>query len=159
MTQTTSGIEQVFMPVYQRRKKVNPNDKNVNVSFTDKLGDAFEEYNVFHHKFLDWAEINGYDRKRVMQMSKEDLQKLVEECTAELDPYSRYLGRNPDKAQALEGLLQLPVALWPAPIRTEIEDLKTRVGSGLVVMTFGELSKVETFLLRFQVRQQHGTKL
>ena len=68
------------------------------------------------------------------------LQKLVEECTAELDPYSRYLGRNPDKAQALEGLLQLPVALWPAPIRTEIEDLKTRVGSGLVVMTFGELS-------------------
>jgi len=79
MTQTTSGIEQVFMPVYQRRKKVNPNDKNVNVSFTDKLGDAFEEYNVFHHKFLDWAEINGYDRKRVMQMSKEDLQKLVEE--------------------------------------------------------------------------------
>jgi len=79
MTQTTSGIEQVFMPVYQRRKKVNPNDKNVNVSFTDKLGGAFEEYNVFHHKFLDWAEINGYDRKRVMQMSKEDLQKLVEE--------------------------------------------------------------------------------
>jgi len=79
MPQTTSGIEQVFMPVYQRRKKVNPNDKNVNVSSTAKLGDASEEYNVFHHKFLDWAEINGYDRKRVMQMSKEDLQKLVEE--------------------------------------------------------------------------------
>lgn len=68
------------------------------------------------------------------------LQKLVDECTEELDPYSRYLGRNPDKAQALEGLLQLPVELWPVPVRAEIEDLKTRVGAGLVVMTFGELS-------------------
>lgn len=68
------------------------------------------------------------------------LQKLVDECTEELDPYSRYLGRNPDKAQALEGLLQLPVELWPAPVRAEIKDLKTRVGTGLVVMTFGELS-------------------
>ncbi len=53
MTQTTSGNEQWFMPVYQRRKKVNPNDKNVTVAYTDKMGDAFEEYNVFHHKFLD----------------------------------------------------------------------------------------------------------
>ena len=79
MTQTTSGIEQVFMPVYQRRKKVNPNDKNVNISFTDKMGDAFEEYNVFHHKFLDWAQINGYDRKKVMQMDNETLQALVKE--------------------------------------------------------------------------------
>lgn len=68
------------------------------------------------------------------------LQKLVDECTEELDPYSRYLGRNIDKAQALEGLLQLPLGLWPAPVRAEIEDLKTRVGAGLVVMTFGELS-------------------
>jgi len=79
MTQTTSGIEQVFMPVYQRRKKVNPNDKNANISFTDKLGDAFEEYNVFHHKFLDWAQINGYDRKKVMRMDKDALQELVQE--------------------------------------------------------------------------------
>jgi len=79
MTQTTSGIEQVFMPVYQRRKKVNPNDKNANISFTDKLGDAFEEYNVFHHKFLDWAQINGYDRKKVMRMDKDSLQELVQE--------------------------------------------------------------------------------
>ncbi|MDD2289091.1 MAG: adenosylcobalamin-dependent ribonucleoside-diphosphate reductase [Bacteroidales bacterium] len=78
MTQTTSGIEQVFMPVYQRRKKVNPNDKNVNISFTDKMGDAFEEYNVFHHKFLDWAQINGYDRNKVLQMDKDALQELVQ---------------------------------------------------------------------------------
>ena len=79
MTQTTSGIEQVFLPVYQRRKKVNPNDKNVTISFTDKMGDAFEEYNVFHHKFLDWAEINGYDRNKVINMGKDDLQVLVKE--------------------------------------------------------------------------------
>lgn len=78
MTQTTSGIEQVFLPVYQRRKKVNPNDKNANVTFTDKMGDAFEEYNVFHHKFLDWAEINGYDRNKVMAMNKEELEDLVQ---------------------------------------------------------------------------------
>ncbi len=79
MTQTTSGIEQVFMPVYQRRKKVNPNDKNVTVAYTDKMGDAFEEYNVFHHKFLDWAEINGHDRNAVIGMDKDALQKLVQE--------------------------------------------------------------------------------
>ncbi len=78
MTQTTSGIEQVFMPVYQRRKKVNPNDKNVKVSFTDKMGDAFEEYNVFHHKFLDWAEINGHSRDAVMEMDSAELDSLVE---------------------------------------------------------------------------------
>ncbi len=78
MTQTTSGIEQVFLPVYQRRKKVNPNDKNVTIAFTDKMGDAFEEYNVFHHKFLDWAVINGYDRDSVIGMNKEDLAALVE---------------------------------------------------------------------------------
>lgn len=68
------------------------------------------------------------------------LQSLVDACTEALDPYSRFIGRNPDKAQALEGLLQLPVDLWPAPIRAELEDLKVRVGDGMVVMTFGELS-------------------
>ncbi|HNY23727.1 MAG TPA: ribonucleoside-diphosphate reductase, adenosylcobalamin-dependent, partial [Bacteroidales bacterium] len=78
MTQTTSGIEQVFLPVYQRRKKVNPNDKNVTIAFTDKMGDAFEEYNVFHHKFLDWAVINGYDRDTVIGMNKEELAALVD---------------------------------------------------------------------------------
>ncbi|HHV03849.1 MAG: adenosylcobalamin-dependent ribonucleoside-diphosphate reductase [Bacteroidales bacterium] len=79
MTQTTSGIEQVFLPVYQRRKKVNPNDKNANISYTDKMGDAFEEYNVFHHKFLDWAEVNGHNKNKVMAMNKEELQALVQE--------------------------------------------------------------------------------
>ena len=61
MTQTTSGIEPVFLPVYKRRRKVNPNDTNVHVDFVDETGDAFEEYIVFHHKFVTWMEANGYD--------------------------------------------------------------------------------------------------
>ena len=62
MTQTTSGIEPVFLPVYKRRRKVNPNDTNVHVDFVDETGDAFEEYIVFHHKFVTWMEANGYDQ-------------------------------------------------------------------------------------------------
>jgi len=77
MTQTTSGIEPVFRPFYTRRKKVNPSDKNAKVSFKDEKGDCFEEYFVFHHKFLDWAVINGYDRDQVLAMSEQDLDKLV----------------------------------------------------------------------------------
>ncbi|MCR9011349.1 adenosylcobalamin-dependent ribonucleoside-diphosphate reductase [Gabonibacter chumensis] len=61
MTQTTSGIEPVFLPVYKRRRKVNPNDKDVHIDFTDETGDCFEEFIVFHHKFMVWMEKNGYD--------------------------------------------------------------------------------------------------
>ncbi len=68
------------------------------------------------------------------------LQELVNECATALDPYSRYIGRYPDKAQALEGLLQLPANLWPAPVRAELDDLKSRVGEGMILMSFGELS-------------------
>ncbi len=68
------------------------------------------------------------------------LQELVNDCTAALDPYSRYIGRHPDKAQALEGLLQLPAKLWPEPIRVELDEIKKRVGDGLILMSFGELS-------------------
>ncbi|HOZ14055.1 MAG TPA: adenosylcobalamin-dependent ribonucleoside-diphosphate reductase [Tenuifilaceae bacterium] len=77
MTQTTSGIEPVFMPYYKRRRKVNPNDKNVKVSFTDKVGDSWEEFNVFHHKFLVWLEVNGYNPEEVMTYSDEQVQELV----------------------------------------------------------------------------------
>ncbi len=65
MTQTTSGIEPVFMPVYKRRRKVNPNDKGVRVDFVDEVGDNWEEYIVFHHKFKDWMEVNGYDTNKL----------------------------------------------------------------------------------------------
>lgn len=61
MTQTTSGIEPVFLPVYKRRRKVNPNDKNVRVDFVDETGDAYEEFTVFHHKFAVWMEMNGHE--------------------------------------------------------------------------------------------------
>ena len=79
MTQTTSGIEPVFRPFYLRRKKVNANDKNVKVSFRDDKGDSYEEYYVFHHKFLDWAEIAGHRREDVLQMDRAALDALVAE--------------------------------------------------------------------------------
>ncbi|MDX8337640.1 adenosylcobalamin-dependent ribonucleoside-diphosphate reductase [Draconibacterium sp. IB214405] len=77
MTQTTSGIEPVFMPVYKRRRKVNPNDKNVRVDFIDEVGDHWEEYTVFHHHFKTWMKANGYDTTR--EYSSEELEKMVVE--------------------------------------------------------------------------------
>lgn len=78
MTQTTSGIEPVFMPVYKRRRKVNPNDKDVTVNFKDEVGDSWEEYNVFHHKFVEWLVIKGYDPDEVRHMDDEDVDKIIE---------------------------------------------------------------------------------
>jgi ribonucleoside-diphosphate reductase alpha chain len=78
MTQTTSGIEPVFLPVYKRRRKVNPNDTNINISFTDEVGDKWEEFNVFHHKFLTWLEVNGYNVAEVKQYNDEKLQEVVD---------------------------------------------------------------------------------
>jgi ribonucleoside-diphosphate reductase alpha chain len=75
MTQTTSGIEPVFMPVYKRRRKVNPNDTDVHVDFVDEVGDSFEEYIVYHRKFLTWMQINGYDTKK--KYSQEEIDELV----------------------------------------------------------------------------------
>ncbi len=75
MTQTTSGIEPVFLPVYKRRRKVNPNDTDVRVDFIDEVGDSFEEYIVFHHKFVTWMEVNGYDTTK--RYSSEELDALV----------------------------------------------------------------------------------
>lgn len=75
MCQTTSGIEPVFRPVYKRRRKVNPNDPNVRVDYTDEMGDTFEEYIVFHHKFITWMKINGYDINK--QYTQEELDTLV----------------------------------------------------------------------------------
>ena len=65
MTQTTSGIEPVFLPVYKRRRKVNPNDSEARVDFVDETGDAFEEYIVFHHKFVTWMQANGYSASKI----------------------------------------------------------------------------------------------
>ncbi len=77
MTQTTSGIEPVFLPVYKRRRKVNPNDQNVRIDFVDESGDSFEEFVVFHHKFAEWMRVNGYDTNKYY--SDEDIDRLVAE--------------------------------------------------------------------------------
>ncbi|MEE3999589.1 adenosylcobalamin-dependent ribonucleoside-diphosphate reductase [Tenacibaculum sp. FZY0031] len=77
MTQTSSGIEPVFMPVYKRRKKVNPNDKGVRVDFVDEVGDSWEEYVVFHHRFKQWMEVNGIDVSK--NFSQKELDKLVKQ--------------------------------------------------------------------------------
>lgn len=75
MTQTTSGIEPVFMPVYKRRRKVNPNDTDVHVDFVDEVGDSFEEYIVYHKKFLEWMNVNGIDSTK--KYTQEEIDKLV----------------------------------------------------------------------------------
>ena len=75
MTQTTSGIEPAFMPVYKRRRKVNPNDTNVRIDFIDPEGDAFEEYIVFHHKFAEWMRVNGIDTEK--NYTQEELDEII----------------------------------------------------------------------------------
>ena len=77
MSQTTSGIEPVFRPIYKRRRKVNPSDRDVKATFFDEQGQAFEEYNVFHHKFVDWLRINGHDTANLDKLTDEQLDKLV----------------------------------------------------------------------------------
>lgn len=89
MTQTTSGIEPVFLPVYKRRRKVNPGDKDVRVDFTDESGDTWEEYIVFHHKFKTWMEANGYETNR--DYSQEELNELVK-----ISPYFKATSNDVD---------------------------------------------------------------
>ncbi|TXE09449.1 adenosylcobalamin-dependent ribonucleoside-diphosphate reductase [Gelidibacter salicanalis] len=75
MTQTSSGIEPVFMPVYKRRRKVNPNDKDARVDFVDEVGDSWEEYVVFHHRFKQWMEVNGFDLTK--NYGQKELDQLI----------------------------------------------------------------------------------
>jgi ribonucleoside-diphosphate reductase alpha chain len=77
MTQTTSGIEPIFSTFYKRRRKVNPNDLDVKVTFKDEVGDSWEEFNVFHHKFIDWLRLNGYDSDEVTRMGDEEIEKII----------------------------------------------------------------------------------
>ena len=89
MTQTTSGIEPVFMPVYMRRRKVNPNDADVHVDFVDEVGDSFEEYIVYHHKFLEWMRINGIDTTR--KYTQAEIDNLVAQS-----PYNKATANDVD---------------------------------------------------------------
>lgn len=76
-TQTTSGIEPVFLVSYKRRRKVNPNDKNVNVTYVDEVGDSWEEYNVFHPRFVDWLKIKGFKAEEVKDYDDDRLQEII----------------------------------------------------------------------------------
>ena len=101
MTQTTSGIEPVFMPVYTRRRKVNPNDKNVRVDFIDENGDSWEEYVVFHHKFVTWMEANGHPTAK--HYTQDEVEKLIEES-----PYYKATANDVDwlKKVQMQGKIQ-----------------------------------------------------
>jgi ribonucleoside-diphosphate reductase alpha chain len=101
MSQTTSGIEPVFLPVYKRRRKVNPNDKNVRIDFVDEVGDSWEEYVVFHHRFKQWMEVNGYDTNR--HYSQEELDALVRKS-----PYDKATSGDVDylKKVRMQGAIQ-----------------------------------------------------
>ncbi|MEO0340738.1 MAG: ribonucleoside-diphosphate reductase, adenosylcobalamin-dependent, partial [Bacteroidota bacterium] len=103
MTQTTSGIEPAFLISYKRRRKVNPNDKDVNVSFIDEVGDHWEEYNVFHHKFVDWMKANGYDVDEMAKMSSEELAQILSES-----PYHKATANDVDWVQKvkMQGAIQ-----------------------------------------------------
>lgn len=91
MTQTTSGIEPVFQPVYRRRRKVNPNDKNVHVDVVDEVGDSFEEYVVFHHKFITWMNANGHTYDPIHRYTQEEIEALIQES-----PYSHATANDVD---------------------------------------------------------------
>ncbi|MDL2222012.1 adenosylcobalamin-dependent ribonucleoside-diphosphate reductase [Parabacteroides sp. OttesenSCG-928-N08] len=95
MTQTTSGIEPVFLPVYKRRRKVNPNDASVRVDFVDEMGDAWEEFIVFHHKFVTWMEANGYSVTK--KYSQEELDELIAKS-----PYAKATSNDVDWMQKVK---------------------------------------------------------
>lgn len=101
MSQTTSGIEPVFLPVYKRRRKVNPNDKDVRVDFVDEVGDSWEEYVVFHHRFKQWMEVNGFDTSK--NYSQRDLDELVKKS-----PYYKATSNDVDylKKVKMQGAIQ-----------------------------------------------------
>lgn len=101
MSQTSSGIEPVFLPVYKRRRKVNPNDKNVKVDFVDEVGDSWEEYVVFHHRFKQWMEVKGYDTTKNYPQS--ELDELVK-----LSPYYKATSDDVDymKKVQMQGAIQ-----------------------------------------------------
>jgi len=103
LSQTTSGIEPVFMPVYKRRRKVNPNDKDVRVDFIDEVGDSWEEYVVFHHKFKMWMEVNGMDSSK--NYSQEEINVLIEKS-----PYFKATSNDVDYLSKVE--MQGAIQKW-----------------------------------------------
>jgi len=105
MTQTTSGIEPIFLPVYKRRRKVNPNEKEAKITFIDEVGDSWEEYNVFHHKFLTWLEVNGMHPEEVKDFDDEDIDELVKRS-----PYYKATSNDVDWVQKVK--MQGDIQKW-----------------------------------------------
>ncbi len=103
LTQTTSGIEPVFMVSYKRRRKVNPNDKDVKITFVDEVGDAWEEYHVFHHKFIDWLKANGFDSEYIKHAPAEELERIIQQS-----PYYKATANDVDWVQKvkMQGAIQ-----------------------------------------------------
>ncbi len=103
MAQTSSGIEPVFMVSYKRRRKVNPNDQDVNATFVDEVGDHWEEYHVFHHKFMDWLAANGHDVEVVKKLPEDQLQTIIEQS-----PYYKATANDIDWVQKvkMQGAIQ-----------------------------------------------------
>lgn len=103
MSQTTSGIEPVFLPVYKRRRKVNPNDKDVRVDFIDETGDSWEEYLVFHHRFKQWMEVNGMDTDK--KYTQEEINEIIE-----VSPYYKATSNDVDWLSKVE--MQGAIQKW-----------------------------------------------
>jgi len=103
MTQTTSGIESVFLPVYKRRRKINSQEKNIKIDYVDDEGIAWQEYAVFHHKFEMWLEINGYDVNVVKSMTDEQLNEIIKKS-----PYYKAASNDVDwiKKVEMQGKIQ-----------------------------------------------------
>lgn len=123
MTQTTSGIEPVFLPVYKRRRKVNPNDVNTHVDFTDETGDAFEEYTVFHPKFAVWMKVNGYDTSK--KYTQDEIDALVKKS-----PY--YKATSSDVDWLMKVKMQGRIQKWVDHSISVTINLPNNVDEGLV---------------------------
>jgi len=103
LTQTSSGIEPVFMVSYMRRRKINPDDKDSRVDFTDEVGDCWQEYPVFHHKFETYLEVNGYDIESVKNMSQDEINEIIKKS-----PYYGATSNDVDwvKKVEMQGMVQ-----------------------------------------------------
>ena len=129
MSQTTSGIEPVFRPVYKRRRKINPSDKGVVATFVDELGQTWEEFNVYHHKFVDWLRINGYDTSRLNTISDEELDKWVA-----ASPYHKATANDIDWVAKVK--MQGAIQKWVDHSISVTVNLPNNVSEGLVAQVY-----------------------
>lgn len=132
MTQTTSGIEPVFMPVYKRRRKVNPNDTNVHVDFVDETGDSFEEYIVYHPKFITWMKAQGLDTEK--RYTQEEIDELVARS-----PYNKATANDVDWLMKVR--MQGAIQKWVDHSISVTVNLPNSVDEGLVNRLYVEAWK------------------